>query len=110
MIKITLNFEDLEELNNLLQGMDMSINLLEKNIQSRKTTEQIAFDKLKDLYDSLNIYYHYIENKNWFLLSRVYKYKEINMGEYTDKEAGLTVNQATMSRVGAIPSSLTGRR
>lgn len=65
MIKITLNFEDLEELNNLLQGMDMSINLLEKDMQSRKTIEQqIAFDKLKDLYDSLNIYYNYIENKN----------------------------------------------
>ena len=64
MIKITLNFEDLEELNNLLQGMDMSINLLEKDMQFRKTTEQIAFDKLKDLYDSLNIYYNYIENKN----------------------------------------------
>lgn len=31
----------------------------------------------------------------------------MKMGEYTDKEAGLTVNQATMSRVGAIPSSLT---
>lgn len=65
MIKITLNFEDLEELNNLLKGMDMSINLLEKDIQSRKTTEQqIAFDKLKDLYDSLNIYYNYIENES----------------------------------------------
>lgn len=65
MIKITLNFEDLEELNNLLQGMDMSINLLEKDMQSRKTIEQqIAFDKLKDLYDSLNIYYNYIENEN----------------------------------------------
>lgn len=64
MIKITLNFEDLEELNNLLQEMDMSINLLEKDMQSRKTTEQITFDKLKDLYDSLNIYYNYIENKN----------------------------------------------
>lgn len=31
----------------------------------------------------------------------------MKMGEYTDKEAGLTVNQATMSRVGAIPSSPT---
>lgn len=65
MIKITLNFEDLEELNNLLQGMDVSISLLEKDMQSSKTTEQqIAFDKLKDLYDSLNIYYNYIENEN----------------------------------------------
>ena len=64
MIKITLNFEDLEELNNLLQGMDMSINLLGKDMQSRKQQNRQLFDKLKDLYDSLNIYYNYIENKN----------------------------------------------